>query len=481
MNGCFWGSQWTATVEKRDTGSVHPKGSSRVICTCREAQMASNDIHRSRFSVSSYRDGRFGDRVRFVDRVLARYGMEKVQTFHLVLRSEYSDYPKIDSWLRFAINHQVEELLLDLKIEYNLISTWRVQWEGHIFSPWFYDCSSLTRLSLRGGRFSSSYCESVCWGSLKSLSIEGVSDEVLGKILLGSPVLEYLTLERPSGVEEIRSASLRELVIVADAMVSPINLWTPQLLSLHVRVDEYIEIIRIVEPPSLLDAQIDFTGPTESDFCQLKEMLCKLQNFTRILFGAWWCYQVMRPLNVEDVQVLLPNCKSLTLHVPITRFSFPAIANMLATTPNLEKLVIIVEPYDHYSGRFLDSDSENISDLDSCNVDKESYWRIKGQFKCWAKHLKNVEICFIFKYEEVFTLVKFLLEHALVLEDMVIKVMNESQHLEVVGSRKLHEVARRLQRYHRESKHAAVIINYLEEEHGKRQMKEHICIGHKDA
>lgn len=69
------------------------------------------------------------------------------------------------------------------------------------------------------------------------------------------------------------------------------------------------------------------------------------------------------------------------------------------------------------------------------------------------------------------TLAKFLLGHAFVLEDMVIKVMNGSQHLKAVGSHELHKVARRLQCYHRASKHAVVTLNYLEEEYGKRWKK----------
>ncbi|KAI6705721.1 hypothetical protein NL676_008683 [Syzygium grande] len=129
--------------------------------------------------------------------------------------------------------------------------------------------------------------------------------------------------------------------------------------------------IRIIEAPSLVEAELDFDGPAKSDRCLLKEMLCKLQNSTRILIGAW-CLEVMSPLKVEDMQVSLLNCKSLTLRMSIDEFSFPAIANMLATAPNLEKLVIIFKPLDFIS---------YIPDLDFSNVDHESYWHIKKKFK----------------------------------------------------------------------------------------------------
>ncbi|XP_030476190.2 F-box/LRR-repeat protein At5g02910-like [Syzygium oleosum] len=354
-------------------------------------------------------------------------------------------------------------------------------WKEYPLSPLLYNCSSLTNLCLRGCRFSSS--ESSSWSSLKSLSIENVSDDVLRKILMGSPVLEYLNLTRCHGVKGIHSRSLRELVIDTNVMESPLHISTPFLLSLRVRGAHFDRTIRIIEAPSLVEAELDFDVSAKSDCCLLKEML-KLQNATRILFGAW-CLRVMWPRKIEDVQVSLPNCKSLTLQMPIPEFSFPAIANVLAITPNLKKLVMIFKP----------SDSSTFSlDIDSPNVNHESYWHIKKKFKRWAWHLKNVEIfgfyaCLRFRYEEVLMMVKFLLGHASVLENMVIRVKNRKSQkdLEVVDSGKLLEVARWLQSYHRASKHAAVILNYLEEVHtkwkkkGARVTTKCLHIDHKDA
>ncbi|XP_030476189.2 F-box/LRR-repeat protein 25-like isoform X2 [Syzygium oleosum] len=345
------------------------------------------------FSVSSHGGGDGGS---FVDRVLALYGRSKVRKFHLDIMAKHFCRSKIDSWVRFAIDHGVEELRVDL-------NTW---WPYYPLSPSLYNCSSLTRLFLRGCRFTS--CESVSWSSLKSLSVGSVSDDVLRKILMGSPVLECLALKGCRGLKRIHSSSLRELVIDDAVAKSPLHISTPRLLSLRVRGHCCFGAIGIVEAPSLVEAELDFdgpikydfNGPTKSDFRLLKEILCKLQNATRILFGSW-CFRVMRPLKVEDVQVSLPNCKSLTLHMLICEFSFPAIANMLATTPNLEKLIIIFKPYDLFW---------NSSNLYSCNVDHESYWHMKKKFKRWARHLKNVEIfgfydCLRFKYEEVLMLV----------------------------------------------------------------------------
>ncbi|XP_030476181.2 putative F-box protein At1g49610 [Syzygium oleosum] len=373
-----------------------------------------------RFSISSYDDDWF------VERVLTQYGWAKVEKFHLDIESKHFFTSTIDSSVCFAIDHQVQELRLSFNFG----------WACYTLSPLLYSCSSLTKLCL--SRCCLSFSESISWISLKSLSIQymDMSDDVLQKILMGSPVLEYLNLKRCWDVKGIHSTSLKELVIDDIQVGLPLHISTPQLLSLHV-TDYLFEIIRIVEAPSLLEAVLDFHSQIKSDFCLLKEMLCKLQNATRILFGSW-CVRVMWPLKVEDVQVLLPSCKSLTLHVPIPEFSFPAIANMLATTPNLEKLVIVFKPFDPYSYSVysLYSNSQNISDLDSCNFDHESYWHIKKKFKRWALHLKNVEIfgfydCLRFKYEEVLTLVKFLLGHAFVLENMVIDVMKGLQHLEL--------------------------------------------------
>ncbi|KAF8029268.1 hypothetical protein BT93_E1826 [Corymbia citriodora subsp. variegata] len=298
-----------------------------------------------KFSVSSYDDS-------FVNRVLTLYRWRKVIKFHLDIRSKYF-YPfKIDSWVRFAIDHEVEELLLNLN--------WSAR---YTLSPLLYNCSSLTKLRLSGCRFSSS--ESINWSSLKSLSIQNVklSDDVLRKIFMGSPVLEYLNLKGCRGLERIRSTNLKELVIddinvevPLETFSPPLEIWTPRLFSLRVRGYIY-EVIKILEASSLVEAELDFDS-AELDCSLLKSSLGRLQNATRIQLGAWYIW-VMGLLKVEDVQFLLPNCKSLTLHMLIPKFIFPAIANMLATTPNLEKLVIIFDPPDcvsvcslNYSSQF---------------------------------------------------------------------------------------------------------------------------------
>ncbi|XP_056158495.1 F-box protein At5g03100-like [Syzygium oleosum] len=276
-----------------------------------------------RFSVSSYDDT-------FVDRVLTLYVGRKVKIFHLDIKQDYY-HPIVDSWVHFAIDHQVEDLLLNLNI-----SWWNFWRKDCKLSPLLTNCSKLTKLCLRGCRFSSS--DSISWSSLKSLSIQNVSDDVLRKILMG----ERLNLIDCRSVKGIQSRSLRELVIDGGWVQYTLEISTPCLLSLRVSSAYFWKSIRIIEAPSLVEAELNFDGGDKSDCHLLKELLCKLQNATRILFGAW-CVRIMSPLKVEDVQDWLPNCKSLTLHVPIRDFSFPAIANMLATTPNLEKLVIKFE------------------------------------------------------------------------------------------------------------------------------------------
>ncbi|XP_030513685.2 F-box protein At5g03100-like [Rhodamnia argentea] len=386
-----------------------------------------------------------------VNKVLVHYVSPKVKKFHLDIRSKRDFcHSTIDSWIHFAIDHQVEDLLLIVNI----------YWEFYTLCPSLNRCSSLTKLCLRGCGFSSGDC--ISWSSLKSLTIQNVSDDVLRKILMGSPVLEYLNLISCQDVRRIHSRSLRELVIDALIVESLVEISTPCLLSLRVRGDHFHGMLRIIEAPFLVIAELDFDGPVRSDYFPLKQMLSKLHSATQILLGAW-CLRVMWPPKVEDVQVLLPNCKSLTLHIPFRQFSFPAVANMLATTPNLEKLVISFEPSDW--GDLWCKSGYNFSD-----VDHESYWGVKKKYKSWARHLKNIEIigfyaCLRIKYDEVLVLVKFLLGHASILENMVIKVKSER---EVVDSDILLEVAQRLQSCYRASKHAAVILNYMEKGVGKR-------------
>ncbi|KAI6705715.1 hypothetical protein NL676_008677 [Syzygium grande] len=79
------------------------------------------------------------------------------------LRPKHFCRSKIDSWVRFAIDHGVEKL-----------------------------------------RFSLNICESISWSLLKSLSMsmENVTDDVPQKILMGSPVLGILDIGKALGCKK---------------------------------------------------------------------------------------------------------------------------------------------------------------------------------------------------------------------------------------------------------------------------------------
>ncbi|KAL3739624.1 hypothetical protein ACJRO7_020957 [Eucalyptus globulus] len=196
-------------------------------------QFIGTTISDLRFSVDSSNDS-------FAGRVLTLYGWRK-----------YFHPSKIDSWVRFATNHQVEELLLNL----NWVADYKL-------SPLLYNCSSFTKLCLTG------FC-------FKSLSIQDMyaSGDVLRKTLMDSPILEYLKLERCWDVEGIR-----------EIFASPLEIWTPHLLLLHVRGIFY-EMIRILEASSLVEPKLDFDA-YKLDCSLLNESLCKLQNATRIQLRA---------------------------------------------------------------------------------------------------------------------------------------------------------------------------------------------------
>ncbi|KAL3739622.1 hypothetical protein ACJRO7_020955 [Eucalyptus globulus] len=247
-----------------------------VVKTCvlsKRWQFIGTTISDLRFFVDSSNDS-------IVGRVLKLYGWHKVKKFHLDIRPEYFHPSKIDSWVRFATDHQVEELLLNLN--------WGADYK---LSPLFYNCSSFTELwaclarllglCLTGCRFLSN--ESINWSLLKSLSIQDMyaSGDVLRKILMDSPILEYLKLERcwdlviDNVIVQLRS----------EIFASPLEIWTPHLLLLHVRGIFY-EMIRILEASSLVEPKLDFDA-YKLDCSLLNESLCKLQNATRIQLHAW--------------------------------------------------------------------------------------------------------------------------------------------------------------------------------------------------
>ncbi|XP_030443559.2 F-box/LRR-repeat protein At5g02910-like isoform X2 [Syzygium oleosum] len=179
-----------------------------------------------------------------------------------------------------------------------------------------------------------------------------LSDDILGRILRGSPVLESLELRGCWGMKNIvidSSTSVKDLLLIGGSFSNLEKTRAPHLLSLCVSGTWYPlkgrEDISLDNVSSLAEAKLDFVIPTgwpvAKRMCRdlLKELLEKLRGVPTITIGGC-CLQIMSHLEMEGVPSPLPKCQNLILEAPVSQLNLPEIAYMLRSSQCLEKLFI---------------------------------------------------------------------------------------------------------------------------------------------
>ncbi|KAK9286963.1 hypothetical protein L1049_015371 [Liquidambar formosana] len=200
--------------------------------------------------------------VTVVDQTLTLHKGCGLKKFTVNFEYENSFASHVDSWVRFATRANVEELCLDL---YGLRDP-SVNEDHYALPQDLYTNSSITKLSV-------SFCDivlrgSIGWKSLKSLSIRftRLSEDVIQKILVGSPVLEFLDLDGFIGFNrlDIGSVSLRKLVVrdywdlTREGVYSSLEISAPNLQSLSILGRMCRKKFRLMNIQSLVECNLKF-------------------------------------------------------------------------------------------------------------------------------------------------------------------------------------------------------------------------------
>nr|VDD45848.1 unnamed protein product [Brassica oleracea] len=121
----------------------------------------------------------------WVNEALTRYTAPKTKSFHLTIKYVMKNIPYMDTWIKFAMSHNVENLSLNFLHYYG----------GYKLLDFFYNSSSVKQLNIKLSGYNHTIC-TVSWTSLRKLSLRFciLFDESMAKILSGCPVLEYLKL-----------------------------------------------------------------------------------------------------------------------------------------------------------------------------------------------------------------------------------------------------------------------------------------------
>lgn len=245
----------------------------------------------------------------FVNGVIKYWRGNKIFRFLVDLKRKKSSFSHVDSWVRFAVIYEVEEL--DLNFSYPFCED-EVEYRVPNF---LYSCSSLKHLSTRGCNFE--YYMNVKWSGLKSLEIVDVclNEDVVNQILLGSPELEVLILcvEESDNSLSICSSSLKELSLTKFAIDylnqsvdSELLIWTPNLVKLRMWGAPYGRVL-IKNVTSLTRATLGFSGPPRHEhgsfvwnyflWERLGEIFPAIQHVEKVALLDW-CIQVWFHCNV---------------------------------------------------------------------------------------------------------------------------------------------------------------------------------------
>ncbi|KAL4563325.1 hypothetical protein LXL04_027366 [Taraxacum kok-saghyz] len=267
------------------------------------------------FEHNAYNHSRF-DFISFVDKALAQCRLLSLKKFGLYICYDLQIESKINSWIRYAINRNVEELILRFPC---------IGREGEFtIDQLLFIGSCFTHLTLDGGCIFLSPTPAISWKNLRSLCISSlnIDEDVIENIVSGTPVLETLVLRYCSGYSrlDITSKSIKNLVFsgyyvpedVLDEDIIEIN--APNILSLTIQSDMVLWKILLLDVSSLVEANLDYeklgyrdTARKEMEEDMLKGLILNLRHVKELKIGIL-CSEVLSRLEDEGF-IFPPNMK----------------------------------------------------------------------------------------------------------------------------------------------------------------------------
>ncbi|GJR90439.1 F-box/LRR-repeat protein 25-like protein [Tanacetum coccineum] len=197
-------------------------------------------------------------------------------------------FPHINSWIRYAITRNVQEVVLQL---YDLnVHDYELVWYD---DELFFNNSCITSMIVSDCLFNPPN-GAIRWDKLKCLSISGgkLDEDIIENILSGSPVLESLVLHNCYGFEriDVTSTSVKNLEFSTyDYHAVTIKINAPYILSLTIKDALDLKKLLLLNVSSLVKAELsdDYEKPREDieDEELLKGLLHSLVHVKHIKLG----------------------------------------------------------------------------------------------------------------------------------------------------------------------------------------------------
>ncbi|XP_077238128.1 putative F-box protein At1g49610 [Tasmannia lanceolata] len=404
--------------------------------------------------------------VRFLGRLMSLHKGLKVEKFCLSFRYQKRFAYNVNIWISIALQKQVE--LLDLNFFGIPGSSYRA--DRFNLSTSLFHGGSLKVLKL-------SYCilQSDSFEGLRSLKTLHLSSAVLNEsfqdLIAGCPMLEDLDITYCVGVYHLKISSpnlrlkLKRLKLWMCGAFNIIEIDAPNLISLD--ISEMVSTSRkfyLKNLTALLHASLnlyyDFVGNglEEQGRC-LKTILQDVRH-AKVLTLSSHCIQVLSTSELRSMSAPISKCKSLTVVVGLQKWELPGIINVLASSPDLETLIIkIICPNQVSFGKEF-KEAHNF-------VEREYLQSSEAFIPCLEHNLKMVEIFWAsgvgrvdainFLWKKL-SVVKFLLKNAMVLEKVTIKLPARSPTNMMETSKSSLEINRAMQALPRASSGAELLL-----------------------
>ncbi|PIA54266.1 hypothetical protein AQUCO_00900662v1 [Aquilegia coerulea] len=360
------------------------------------------------------------DDVTFIDRSLYHYEGSKVDKLliHFIYINNTNDL-QVDSWIRFARRHNVEEFVLDF-----FHGMYPDDWsDKHYKLPRsLFNFKSLTSLTL-------SFCilnlpDSIDLSSLKTLSLQfiDISSDMITHLTSSCPLLEDLYFEGCNRHDHlnitITSQNLKSLRIYDfnGDISGSISICAPNLLSLKCNSSLPREKYIVHSLPSLVTAEFYDCGNYDSKEFEVgggyvwARLLGDLHHVKKLVL----CRYFIQVLSIWEVQMLdsFPtNAKHIELQTFLSKRELPGIFYILKNSSKLESLTI--------RRLRLGNNIQCCRQIaDKFDFKEAEFWESKGSDSpSLLQNLKTVKVGIV-----SMEFVKFLLRSSKALERMVIDV-----------------------------------------------------------
>ncbi|WCJ33255.1 F-box/RNI-like superfamily protein [Euphorbia peplus] len=284
----------------------------------------------------------------FVDRILISRSLSPLTKFTLDFIYEERYGFHVDSWIRYAIKNQVQEIDLDFFIDSRFFVD-----EPHLRDNYDFPFSALRNGKVRVLKLIR--CDltlpvnmsgmRLC--SMKSISLDQIylSDQMAVDLISGCPNLEVLELANCYGMETLKvcSEKLKELVLeyfIRSETEANLEIDCPNLISLTIVWFE-VGKCRVHNLSSLVRFQTSI-GHKRGLYCgywkRIVSILEHVPHIRTLLVQNWWLQLVPKEVFSEDF--LLYNLKHLELLTGYTQYDLLGMAHLLELAPHLETLIL---------------------------------------------------------------------------------------------------------------------------------------------